>query len=144
MGDGDVELAAREDKYGVLEILERRGPVYPEFSSGWDALIARLDGKLAALVPDYKLAQVKEKFGGLRYYYYYSCDCEGVNDCEDVNDADRKRFRELVSQAEAESFTICEVCGETGRLMNRGYWVRTLCDTCGKPEDGWEVAGDDG
>jgi len=35
---------------------------------GWWPLLARLDRDIAALAPNYQLLQVKEKFGGLRYY----------------------------------------------------------------------------
>ena len=35
---------------------------------GWYPLIAGLHEQLSVLVPDYTLVQVKEKFGGLRYY----------------------------------------------------------------------------
>lgn len=36
---------------------------------GWYALIVELDGQLSALLPNYVIHQVKEKFGGLRYYW---------------------------------------------------------------------------
>jgi hypothetical protein len=34
----------------------------------WYPVIKQLDEDIAALVPDYSLDQLKEKFGGLRYY----------------------------------------------------------------------------
>lgn len=34
----------------------------------WYPIIKQLDEDIAALVPDYSLDQLKEKFGGLRYY----------------------------------------------------------------------------
>lgn len=37
-------------------------------SKGWYPLIIELDQKIAEMIPDYQLHQVKEKFGTLRYY----------------------------------------------------------------------------
>lgn len=55
--------------------------------------------------------QIKEKFGGLRFYY------EG-------GDA---YVRGLVDMAETWCDTVCEQCGERG-TMRHGGWMRTLCD----------------
>ena len=55
--------------------------------------------------------QVKEKFGGLRFYH--------VNGDEFVSGA--------VALAEKMSYTICEECGQPGKLRNT-TWMRTLCD----------------
>jgi hypothetical protein len=38
-------------------------------SRGWYPLIVELDEHLAALFPEYQLEQVKEKYGGLRFYW---------------------------------------------------------------------------
>lgn len=37
--------------------------------SGWYPLLVELDERLRALLPNYELHQVKEKYGGLRYYW---------------------------------------------------------------------------
>jgi hypothetical protein len=37
---------------------------------GWHPLLAELDAKLAVLLPRYQIHQVKEKFGGLRFYWH--------------------------------------------------------------------------
>lgn len=55
--------------------------------------------------------QVKEKFGGLRFYY--------MNGDEFVHGA--------VALAERLSYTICEECGNKGKVRGGG-WIRTLCD----------------
>lgn len=55
--------------------------------------------------------QVKEKFGGLRFYL--DSEADGVY--------------ELTSTAETKSFTICEICGEPGKPSGRG-WIKTLCE----------------
>lgn len=56
-------------------------------------------------------AQVKEKFGGLRFYY----------------DGGNERIQGMVNMAESMSYHICEECGEKGKARGRS-WVRTLCD----------------
>ena len=57
------------------------------------------------------VAQIKEKFGGLRFYY------DGGDDV----------VSGMVRMAEAWADNTCEVCGNVGK-MRRGGWVRTLCD----------------
>ena len=58
------------------------------------------------------VAQIKEKFGGLRYY------ADG--------DLDETMYG-AIDFAESLSYTICEECGEPGKLRSGG-WIRTLCD----------------
>jgi hypothetical protein len=55
--------------------------------------------------------QVKEKFGGLRFYY----------------DGGDEYIQGAVSMAERMSYSICEECGNLGKSRSGG-WVRTLCD----------------
>jgi hypothetical protein len=58
------------------------------------------------------IAQIKEKFGGLRYY--------ADGDVDEQMDG-------MIDFAEALSYTICEECGAPGKLRSGG-WMRTLCD----------------
>lgn len=55
--------------------------------------------------------QVKEKFGGLRFYY------SGGDDYIDG----------VVAMAESMSYRTCEVCGTPG-TSPEGVWIRTLCE----------------
>ncbi len=55
--------------------------------------------------------QVKEKFGGLRFYY------EGGDE----------HISGMVRMAESWASVTCEECGESGKMRNGG-WIRTLCD----------------
>jgi len=59
------------------------------------------------------LEQVKEKFGGLRFYYMGGDD----------------HVAGLVDMAEEMSYKICERCGNPGK-PNKVGWIRTLCDKC--------------
>jgi hypothetical protein len=55
--------------------------------------------------------QIKEKFGGLRFYY------TGGDD----------QISGMVRMAEAWADRHCEECGKPGR-QREGGWIRTLCD----------------
>jgi hypothetical protein len=65
---------------------------------GWYPLLVELDGQLRALLPNYVLHQVKEKFGGLRYYWDSGEDVHDPEDPEpptpvrDSNEAERDRW----------------------------------------------------
>lgn len=69
-------------------------------------------------VPDFTAAQIKEKFGTLRFYY---------NGGDDFIDG-------VVRFAESASCKTCEVCGNPGKLYEGG-WMRTLCDTHAKEQN---------
>ncbi len=56
--------------------------------------------------------QVKEKFGGLRFYY------DGGDD----------HISGMVRMAESWASVTCEECGAPGKHRSGG-WIRTLCDT---------------
>ena len=72
----------------------------------------------ADLVPVIQATQVKEKFGGLRFY---------TNSTDDYVEG-------LVGMAEAMSECTCEECGNPGKQNDHG-WIRTLCDPCRKEYD---------
>jgi hypothetical protein len=61
-------------------------------------------------LPPLKVRQVKEKFGGLRFYY-----AGGDTAC-----------REAVAAAEERSMSTCEVCGQTGTLGGE-HWLSVRC-----------------
>ena len=65
--------------------------------------------------------QVKEKFGGLRFYYDWLTSAG-----DDA--AHGEAFERSVWFVEHLSFYLCEQCGAHGRPRSGG-WVRTLCDT---------------
>lgn len=77
---------------------------------GWKSLLDNLVDELLVLGWDGTIMQVKEKFGGLRFYIGAGSD--------EVHDVVRK--------AEAASTYICETCGEPGQLVTRGWW-HTAC-----------------
>ncbi len=64
-----------------------------------------------------QIDQIKEKFGGLRFY------ATTMNGNDYVSDS----ISGMIDMAEAMSYTICEECGQPGKLRSGG-WIRTLCD----------------
>jgi hypothetical protein len=79
---------------------------------GWFPLIKDLIVDLIELGWNKEICQVKEKFGGLRFY---------------INDGTDEMF-DRIHKAERESCTICEITGNPGKLRTDISWHRTLCD----------------
>ena len=103
------------------ELYTRLQEQYPEnfadcydfgFGDGWCSLVETLTHRVIQADPAVRIQQVKEKFGGLRYY---------INSFTAVTG-------ELIEAAEIASENTCEVCGEPGSTRS-GSWIRTLCDT---------------
>lgn len=67
--------------------------------------------KQGNFIPQVTVMQIKEKFGGLRFYY------DGGDDVVDG----------MVRMAESCANTACEECGAPGQGRN-GSWIKTLCD----------------
>jgi hypothetical protein len=86
---------------------------YPILETLCDNIQSHIDWKNreTLVVPQVVVAQIKEKFGGLRFYY------DGGDDY----------IRGLVSMAESWADRACETCGGAGKKRNGG-WIRTLCD----------------
>ncbi len=100
------------------------------FRSGWNDLVVQLDADLAKIDPDYEIHQMKEKFGGLRFYAETSIHFKGPN--TSVRD-----FRDLISTAQAASYGICETCGakDASTLSSWEQGVRTICPRCDNGAD---------
>lgn len=91
--------------------------------SGWVPLVEELDRNILELDPGRKINQVKEKFGGLRYY---------ITTSSDLSDDTADKICDLIEEAESKSITICEACGAPGRLCTPRWWILTLCEECEK------------
>lgn len=76
---------------------------------GWEKLILPLIEK--ANLEDATVLQVKEKFGGLRFYVSGGSD----------------ELYDMIDKAEDESLRTCEMCGAPGKLMKKGGWYKTVC-----------------
>ncbi|MEH2473336.1 hypothetical protein V1281_005478 [Nitrobacteraceae bacterium AZCC 2161] len=95
---------------------------FPEVGDGWRDLLERACRRIAnALAPEppgaLTIVQIKEKFGTLRLYF---------EDC--LPSAIAAAVEEAVALAQARSACTCEVCGNEGRLRDRGGWLATACE----------------
>lgn len=88
---------------------------------GWIGPVERLTDLLER-IGGIRCVQVKEKFGGLRYYVE-------SDDETPVPPERRELVYGLIHACEAACSIICLYCGAPGRLRGGG-WVRTLCDSC--------------
>lgn len=77
----------------------------------WKNRSADANHKDVKPVPQVVATQVKEKFGGLRFYY------EGGDE----------QIYGMVRMAESWASVTCEECGHPGTIRHGG-WIRTLCD----------------
>ncbi len=84
---------------------------------GWYDIIRELDKQIAELYPEYVVNQVKEKFGGLRYY---------IDDIPDEVHADVYDF---INEAYMKANVSCDVCGAPGKIGNVSEWmIATRCE----------------
>ena len=99
-----------------------------ECGDGWFQLIKNLSEELNKLGVTFKVAQVKEKFGTLRFYVSITDD--------NASDEQHNKIIDLINSAEARSASICEDCGKYGEIRTRNFRISTLCDECFQPKNG--------
>lgn len=85
---------------------------------GWDKLIFKLIKDCVKLGWNKEICQVKEKFGGLRFY---------INGASD-------EVHDLISKAGSDSYNICQQCGKPGKLIAKGWYYTTCLEHC-DPKD---------
>jgi hypothetical protein len=85
--------------------------VQQQVDVGWSGILERLINDLFELGWNGEVLQIKEKFGGLRFYTNGSTEA----------------IHQRIVQAENESFKVCERCGKPG-VPRLGGWTKTLCD----------------
>jgi hypothetical protein len=74
----------------------------------------------------FNVVQIKEKFGGLRFYY----DMHRSNGSTITDELKAEAYElvaKAVGRAEHAADNACEVCGQPGTRRDGG-WIRTLCD----------------
>lgn len=111
-----------QDKYEFL----RAGPIQQdlmafgfECSDGWLPILEELFEKIDEVVKrdnleNFKVVQVKEKFGGLCVYVHNS----------------NEEIQSLIRDAEKRASQTCEKCGKPGGLREINGWYRTVCEEC--------------
>ena len=107
---------------------------------GWQPIVQQLDKDLAKIDRNYTIDQIKEKFGGLRYYYHLSQSFIFRYPflwrtplyvlVERHRDRKRNKMKALVLQAEKVCWNTCEACGSNEGVTTSGVWSKTLCAQC--------------
>ena len=111
-----------------------------ECGDGWFDLIFGLCENISHLARIHDLspviAQVKEKFGSLRFYLQFPDDIKVVDEgdgCGQGAVIERKPGVEaiyrLIEEAGQKSASVCEMCGAPG-TMRRDSWHHVACDPC--------------
>lgn len=91
---------------------------YISVDEGWYQIVVDCDKELTAIDPKYQILQIKEKFGGLRYY---------IAPSNDLTSEQRDMMYNVISKYEAVAARTCEATGKPGVLMRSvGGWYRTL------------------
>lgn len=117
-----------------------------EIDDGWYSLLNSLCEEIMqaykrhACPPDIVVDQVKEKFGGLRFYYHFYDRpvqihaFDGLGNFSSrrypVGNEIRKEIANIVRKWENESLKIFEKCGTQGVLRTELQWICVLCDDC--------------
>jgi hypothetical protein len=110
-------------------VLLRINPEYGKCVScdeGWWSLIALCDKELASVDPLYTIFQIKEKFGGLRYYYSPS------------NPANTEQMNTIVRKHEKICGMTCEATGKHGSLMRHASTLQFKTLNESFIREGWE------
>lgn len=111
--------------FSYLNCQEKNGLIMPivfgfECGDGWynilDILMDNIQNYIKWNHPEMviNITQIKEKFGGLRFYY------DGGDDYVDG----------LVSMAESLADKTCEFCGSMKNVGKTTGWITTLCKKC--------------
>lgn len=133
-----------------------------ECGDGWYNLINELCENITTLIGDKDIEvtadQVKEKFGGLSFYYSVTGKPSLLSNLTypiqrymfskklgkaywSIVDFRKKFWRtiyekisDIINEAERGSYLTCETCGEPGRTRG-GSWLKTTCNSCQKKFD---------
>lgn len=120
-----------------ISILETKYPklykkkVWPEFDEGWYKLVEELSNEIYQKYNEWSnltdvpfVEQMKEKFGGLRFYL--GSDTFFMDYPEKYDEIDL-----IVRKYEKKSQETCEYCSAFGSVRRqRGMWLKCMCDDC--------------
>lgn len=109
-------IACQKGWYPIIQALSANIQNHIDWSKDRRTRLVRaslpdLPDNLPEEIEQVVVEQVKEKLGGLRFYY------TGGDDY----------IHGLVRMAESWSYNTCEECGKPGKSRS-GSWIRTLCD----------------
>lgn len=108
-------------------------------SNGWFKIIDELCALISSSLAQFKqrnktevglrVVQIKEKFGGLRFYYTWSAGNDVSDDLLPKIDRLKSRIEGAVQLAENLSLFTCELCAAPAECTTEG-WYHTTCEAC--------------
>jgi len=101
-------VQAMEDEFS--DILEQCWEI--SIYDGWTEIVYDLLSEIRKNFPQVKVVQIKQKFGGLRFYV----------------DNSSKEFNDLITAAEVKANQTCEITGEKGSERSINGWIYTVSD----------------
>ncbi len=122
----------RAEQQGIYNCIPTAGPGWEQIIWDCSAVIEKELQAIQHLYPKKLLpypAQIKEKFGQLRFYY---------DTMVDLPVATRNAINCAINNAEIYSGNICEMCAKSGKIRSTNVdgtargWIKTLCDDCHK------------
>lgn len=108
---------AKELLHKLFTRFELEPVIYFSVDVGWFPLLEELHSKLFFIDPNYTIGQIKEKFGGLRFYATFSS----------INPIAEKIGFDVIHFAEQKSFSICEICGKYGSIQEDKHYLSARC-----------------
>ena len=112
------------------EIQEKHGDMFAEWWGQWfdvgEGWLPIVDAALSTIkwnvkennMPEVKIHQIKEKFGGLRIYY----------------DGGNEKTEGIIDMATSMAERMCEKCGSINNLGKTSGWIRIICEDCAKAD----------
>jgi hypothetical protein len=107
-----IARAKAKGREAVLNLITKGKTIPSDYDQERVDTIMENEQKITDYIPYIVIDQIKEKFGGLRFYYH-------------GGDA---HVHGMTRMAEIWAGSICEKCGDRGTRRSGG-WMRTLCDT---------------
>lgn len=109
--------------------------IFIETKDGWYDLIHELCSKIQdiynrySVKPNIVIDEVKEKYGVLHFDFYY-------HGAEPIF---HKEIEALVDAYENKSETICENCGQEGKLLEISGWLSVKCPRCASAQHDFRI-----
>jgi len=122
-------------EYPIILQNMNKGPKYSglgfgiECDDGWYPLLNKLLRFLQwhkdkNNYPQVIATQIKEKYGALRFYFNYD------SDSFESSNKNTAYLEGAIGFAESMSSTICEVCGNPGKIERVAGWYSCKCQVC--------------
>lgn len=99
--------------------IPKMNKAYTPYDQEWKDLVAPLVERCNT--HGVTILQIKEKFGGLRFYF-------STAETPKADSAEVKQLCEDIYEAEEASHKLCEVCCKPGTCRNFNGYITTRCD----------------